>query len=78
MISPPATPPRMERTHGQLCTRLTDGLCRDDADCLTDLYRLTGCHVGAVALRAHTDMGLAGQDGTDLDANLCRVSSMLS
>ena len=58
---------RVERTHGQLCTRLTDGLCRDDADCLTDLNRLTGCHVGTVALRTHTDVGFTGQDGTDLD-----------
>jgi DNA-binding LacI/PurR family transcriptional regulator len=25
----------VERTHRQLCTRLTDGLCRDNADCFT-------------------------------------------
>ena len=75
VISPPATPPVVEGTHGQLCTRLTDGLCRDDADCLTDLNRLTGCHVGTVALRTHTDMGLTGQDGTDLDGISAHVSS---
>ena len=49
---------RMESTHGKLCTGLTDGLCRDDSDCLTNLYRLAGCHVGSIALSAHTDMGL--------------------
>ena len=48
----------MEGTHGQLGTRLTDGLSRDNADCLTNLYRLAGCHVGTVALCADTDVGL--------------------
>ena len=32
----------------------------------TDLHRLAGRHVGAVALRADADMGAAGQNGTDL------------
>ena len=49
---------RMERTHGQLRTRLTDGLCRNDSDCLAHLYRLAGSHVGAVTLGAHTHVGL--------------------
>ena len=57
----------MEGTHGQLCTRLTDRLCCDDTDSLTDLYSLAGCHVGAIALCTDTDVGTAGQDGTDLD-----------
>ena len=56
----------MERTHGKLCTRFTDGLCRDDADSLAHLYRLARCHVGAVTLGAHTDMGLTAEDGTNL------------
>ncbi len=56
----------MEGTHGQLGTGLTDGLCGDDTDSLAHLYRLAGSHVGAVALGAHTDVGLTGEDGTDL------------
>ena len=46
----------VEGSHGQLGTRLTDRLCRDDTDCLTYLYDLTGSHVRAVALRAYTDV----------------------
>ena len=42
----------MESTHGKLCTRLTDGLCGDDTDCLSDLHGLTGCQVGAVTFGA--------------------------
>ena len=57
----------MERTHGQLCTRLTDGLSGNNTDCLTNLYRLSGSHVGTVAFRADTQMGFAGKDSTDLD-----------
>ena len=64
---------RMERTHGKLCTRLTDGLCRDDTDSLAHLYRLACRHVGAVTLGAHTDMGLTAEDGT----NLHRLASCL-
>ena len=30
----------VECTHGQLCTRLTDGLCGNDTNSLSDLYRL--------------------------------------
>ena len=57
----------MEGTHGQLGTRLTDGLGRDDSDCLTHLYRLAGGHVGAVTLRADTDVALTGQYSADLN-----------
>ena len=48
----------MECTHGQLCTRLTDRLSCDDTNCFTNLYRLSGCHVCAVALSTHTNVGL--------------------
>ncbi len=57
----------MEGSHRQLGTGLTDGLCGDDADCLTDLHHLTGRHVGAVALCADAKVGAAGQDRADLD-----------
>ena len=56
----------MERTHGQLGTRLTDGLCRDDSDCLAYLYHFAGRHVRAVALRADAVLAAAGKDRTDL------------
>ena len=39
----------MERTHGQLCTRLTDRLCGNDSDRFTNLYRFSGRHVRTVA-----------------------------
>ena len=61
----------MERTHGQLCTRLTDGLGRDDTDCLSHLYRLTGSHVGTVAFCTASHLWLTGQHRPDLD--LCKT-----
>src|SRR5690606_34375627 len=57
----------VERTHRQLSTGLTDRLCGDDADGLTDVYELTGCKRAAVALRADTDSRVAREDGADLD-----------
>ena len=33
----------VEGSHGQLRTGLSDGLCGDDSDCLTDRNRLVGC-----------------------------------
>ena len=57
----------VEGTHGQLGTRLTDGLGRDDTYRLSYLHRLAGSHVGSIALGADTDPGTAGKDGTDLD-----------
>ena len=58
----------VECTHGQLCTRLTDGLCGNDTNSLSDLYRLACRHVCAVALGADTDMALTCQDCTDLNS----------
>ena len=57
----------MERTHGQLGTRLTDGLCGDDAHCLTDVHGLAGGQRTAVAQGAGADAGLTGEYGADLD-----------
>ena len=56
----------VEGSHGQLGTRLTDGLCSDDADCLTNLNRFAGCHVGTIALCADAELGTTGKDRTDL------------
>ena len=56
----------MECSHGKLCTRLTDGLCGDNTNCFTNLYRLTGCHVGTVTFRTDSHVGTAGKNSTDL------------
>ena len=45
----------VERTHGQLGTRLTDGLSRDNANRLTDVHLVTTSQVTAVALGADTE-----------------------
>lgn len=57
----------VEGTHGQLRTRLTNRLCRDDTDGLADIDELASGHGLAVALRAHTRRGLARQHGAHLD-----------
>ena len=64
----------MEGSHGKLCTRLANGLCRDNTNSLAHLYRLSGRHVSSVALRAHAVMRFTGKDGTDL--NLLRRFSI--
>ena len=61
----------MEGTHRQLCTRLTDGLRRNNADCLADLDCLAGCHIRTVALCADPDMGTAGKHVTNLYGCIC-------
>ena len=57
----------MERTHGKLCTRLTDRLCSHDTDSLSDLYDFAGRHVGAIAFRTYAVLAAAGKDRTDLN-----------
>jgi hypothetical protein len=57
----------VERTHGQLGTRLTDGLGGDDADRLTHVDELAGGQRAPVAHRAGADLGVAGQNRADLD-----------
>ena len=56
----------MEGTHGQLCTRLTDRLCCDDTNSLTDLYSLSCCQVGTITLCTNSHMGTATKNSTDL------------
>ena len=75
---------RMERSHRQLCTRFTDGLCRGDTDCFADVDFFTGRQVATVALRADTGSGVAGHDRTDgnafdaagFDALCCRFKDL--
>src|SRR5699024_10548598 len=57
----------MGRTHDKLSTRLTDRLRSHNTDSLSDLYNFSGCHVGAVALRAYAVFAAAGKNCTDLD-----------
>ena len=54
----------VEGTHGQLRTRLADGLGGDDADRLADRDRLAVGQVGAVAFRADAVLG-AGSSGSN-------------
>src|SRR5471032_1526996 len=47
----------VERTHGQLGTRLTDGLGSDNADRFTDVHLVTTSQITAVALGANAVAG---------------------
>ena len=58
---------RVEGTHRQLGSGLTDRLGRDDSDGLADVDELAGRERAAVADRTHTDSRLAGQHRTHLD-----------
>ena len=57
----------VEGAHGQLGARLADGLGGDDADRLAHLDQVAAGQVAAVAQLADAALGLAGQDGADLD-----------
>ena len=56
----------MERTKGQLRTRLADSLCGHHADSLAFLHEFTCSQVAAIALGANAVLGFAGEHGTDL------------
>ena len=57
----------MECTQCQLCTRLTDRLCSNYADCLTFLNHAAGSQITSVTLGTNTLLGFAGQYGTDFN-----------
>ena len=57
VMSEPATPPLVERPHGELRTGLPDRLRRDDSDGIADLRHLAGRHRPAVAVAAHFRAG---------------------
>ena len=57
----------VERTHRQLCTRFTDGLCRDNPDCLTLVDDVATSQVTTVAVCTHTEVGFTANNGTNLD-----------
>ena len=51
----------VERTESKLCTRLTDGLCSDNADSLAKLNHALCGKVATVTLHADTLLALAGE-----------------
>src|SRR5690606_2225646 len=67
----------VERTHGQLRTRLTDRLGGDDTDGLADVHQLAGGHRAAVAHRAHAHGRLTGQHAAHLDLGDAEAEQLL-
>ena len=57
----------MEGSHGQLCTRLTDGLSGNNTHGFTDGDRHTVSEVGTVTFSAYTVCRTALDNGTNLD-----------
>src|SRR5690606_1644678 len=57
----------VEGTHGQLGTRLTDGLCGDNANSLADVHGLARCQRTAVAQCTGSDSRITGQYGANAD-----------
>ena len=58
----------MERTEGQLGSRLTNSLGCDDAYGLALLHHAAGSEVASVTLHADALLALAGEHRTNLDA----------
>ena len=59
----------MECSHCKLCTRLSDWLSSNNSDSLSNLYRLTCCHVGSITFCTYATVWATCKDCTDL--NLC-------
>src|ERR1700691_3738739 len=57
----------MERAHGELGARLTDRLCRNDADGLAHIDRRAAGKIASIALAAHPAGRLTGEHRADLD-----------
>ena len=57
----------VERTHGQLCTRFTDRLSRDDSDCHTFFDHIAGRHIHSIATTADTQRSFARHWAANLD-----------
>ncbi len=49
----------VECSHCELCSRFTDGLRGDDADCFAHVYLALRCHREAVALLANAVLAFA-------------------
>jgi hypothetical protein len=57
----------VEGTHGELRTRLTDRLRRNNTDSLAEVDRRTTRQITAVATGTHTKAGFAGQHRADAE-----------
>ena len=57
----------VEGTHGQLCTRLTNRLGCNHANCFTCIHHLTACQVTAVAFRTQAITCFTGNWGANFD-----------
>ena len=57
----------MEGTESKLCTRLTNGLCGNDTDSLTELNHLRRGQVATIALAAHALLAFAGEHRANLN-----------
>ena len=68
----------MERTHGQLSTRFTDRLSRDDTDCHTFFDHIAGRHIHTVTLTTNTQRRVASHWTADLNLLKSHVFDLLS
>ena len=57
----------MEGPHGELCSRLADGLGCRYAHSLAELNLRSGCHIASIAELAYTPLRFTRQDRADLD-----------
>ena len=64
-------------THGQLSTRLTNGLSCDNTNCSTNVDRTTGGKIPAVALLADAVLRLTGQKRTELNLSKAVLNKTL-
>src|SRR5690606_38111004 len=63
----------VERTHGQLRTRLTNGLSGNDAHSLTHVHHVAARQVTAVAIGADSTERFTGEYGANLDPLKARL-----
>ena len=63
----------VEGAHGELRSRLADGLRRDDADGLADVDHVATGQIAPIAQDADTAAGFAGEHRADLDFRDARV-----
>ena len=51
----------VEGTHGELCTRFTDGLSSDNTHCFTEVDRRAACQIAAIAFATDAFFGFTGK-----------------
>ena len=67
----------MERTHGQLCTRFTNGLRGHDADRFAGFRQFASRHVAAIALAADAVDAFAGERIADISLGDAGIDHLL-